>query len=108
MRRVTSVATPVAHLVGPGKLKVVNGHLAYATQDQSPLRLDPKALRAVYCYGAVGVTDEAMQVLLMNEVEVAWLTPAGTRRRGRPVRSDPARTTPRPVQPPALAQPGRH
>src|SRR5258708_36464670 len=107
MRRVTSVATPVAHLVGPGKLKVVNGHLAYATQDQSPLRLDPKALRAVYCYGAVGVTDEAMQVLLMNEVEVAWLTPAGTRCRGRPGRSGAARTTLPPVAPPGAGPPGR-
>ena len=42
MRRVTSVQTPVAHLVGPGKIKVVNGQLAYATHEQPPLRLDPQ------------------------------------------------------------------
>jgi CRISPR-associated protein Cas1 len=91
MRRVTAVATPVAHLVGPGKLKVVNEQLAYTTRETGPLRLDPRSLRAVYCYGPVGVTDEALQVLFAHEVEVAWLTPAGTRCRGRLVRADPSR-----------------
>lgn len=107
MRRITSVATPVAHLVGPGKLKVVNGQLAYATREQPPLRLDPAALRAIYCYGAVGVTDEAMQTLFHHEVEVSWLTPAGTRCRGRLVRSDPSRTTLRLLQHRAFAVPER-
>ena len=92
MRRATSVAAPVAHLVGPGKLKVVNGHLAFATHDApGPLRLDPRALRAVYCYGPVGVTDDALQVLFAHDVELAFLTPVGTRCRGRLVRSDPPR-----------------
>ena len=44
MRRTTSVSAPVAHLVGPGRLKVVNGNLAFAAPGQPPLRLDPAAL----------------------------------------------------------------
>ena len=71
MKRVTTAATPVAHLVGPSKLKVVNGRLAYATGDATSLRLDPAALNAVYCYGAVGVTNEALQVLLAHEIDMA-------------------------------------
>lgn len=105
MRRITAVVTPVAHLVGPGKVKVVNGQLAYSTGEGTPLRLDPRALRAVYCYGPVGVTDEALQVLFRHEVEVAWLTAAGTRCRGRLVRSDPSRTGLRLVQHRVLARP---
>jgi CRISP-associated protein Cas1 len=103
MRRITSVSTPVAHLVGPGKLKVVNGHLAYSVRGESPLRLDPATLRAVYCYGEVGVTDEALLLLFRHEVGVAWLSPAGNRCRGRLVRSDPSKTTLRLLQHRAFA-----
>lgn len=92
MRRVTAVSTPVAHLVGPGKLKVVNGQLAYSTREEAPLRLDPQTLRLVFCYGAVGVTDEALQLLFASQIEVAWLTPAGQHCRGRLARSDASQT----------------
>jgi CRISP-associated protein Cas1 len=91
-RRTSSVVTPVAHLVGPGKLKVINGRLAFSTGEGTPVRLDPAALRSVFCYGRVGVTDEAVQLLFQHGVEVAWLTPAGHRCRGRLVRSDASTT----------------
>src|SRR5436190_20692124 len=107
MRRITSVQTPIAHLVGPGKIKVVNAQLAYATRDQPPLRLDPGTLRTVCCYGPVGVTDEAMQVLFAHDIEVAWLTGAGMRCRGRLVRADRSRTTLRILQHEAFANPAR-
>lgn len=92
MRRTTSVSTPTAHLVGPGKIKVINGRLAFSAEGQGPVRLDPAALTTVLCYGAVGVTDEAMQMLFKNEVHVAFLTPSGSSCRGRLVRSDPSST----------------
>jgi CRISPR-associated protein Cas1 len=107
MKRVTTVAAPLAHLVGPGKLKVVNGHLAFVTGESGPLRLDPAVLRAVYCYGPVGVTDEAMQVLWVHDVEVSWLTAGGTRCKGRLVRADTRHTTLRMLQHRALADPAR-
>lgn len=98
MRRVTSVQTPVAHLVGPGRIKVVNGQLAYVALEQGPLRLDPAMLRAVYCYGAVSLSDEALYQLFENNIEVSFLTPSGTRCRGRLVKADPSRTTLRMLQ----------
>jgi CRISPR-associated protein Cas1 len=91
-RRVTSIATPVAHLVGPGKIKVVNGRLAYSTGQGQPLRLDPSSLRTVFCYGPVGVSDEAVRVLFRHRVEVAFMTLAGNRCHGRMVRADGSST----------------
>jgi CRISPR-associated protein Cas1 len=95
----------VAHLVGPGKLKVVNGQLAYVEREAAPLRLDPAALRTLLCYGNVGITDEAFQLLFRHGVEVAWLSPVGTRCRGRLVGSDPSTTSLRLLQHRAGADP---
>jgi CRISPR-associated protein Cas1 len=92
MRRTTSVSAPVAHLVGPGRLKVVNGHLAFAAPGQPPLRLDPMALRSLICYGDVSVSGSAVDLLLRHGVQTAWMTPAGQRCRGRLERSDPPTT----------------
>jgi CRISPR-associated protein Cas1 len=102
-RRTTSLVTPVAHLVGPGKLKVINGRLAFATGQGPPVRLDPAALRTLFCYGDVGVSDEALRLLFQHDVEVAWLTPAGHRCRGRLVRSDRSTTALRLLQHQAFA-----
>ncbi|HEX4609017.1 MAG TPA: CRISPR-associated endonuclease Cas1, partial [Urbifossiella sp.] len=104
MRRTTSVAAGVAHLVGPGNLKVVNGHLAFSPQGDRSLRLDPAALTAVTCYGDVSVTAAALEVLFRHNVPAAWLTPAGTRCRGRLARTDAATTLTRVRQHRAFAR----
>jgi CRISP-associated protein Cas1 len=107
MRRTTAVATPVAHLVGPGKLKVINHQLAFTAEDQAPLRLDPQALRTLLCYGDVGITDAAFQVLFRHDVQVAWLTPAGNHCRGRLVQADAPSTSVRLLQHQFLSVPPR-
>jgi CRISPR-associated protein Cas1 len=110
MRRTTHVATPIAHLVGPGTLAVTNHQLQYRPTIEGtagPLRLSPEALRMVYCYGAVGVTDAAFEVLCRHDVEVAFLTAAGTRCKGRLVHADSSRTGLRRLQHAAFAQEGR-
>lgn len=91
-RRTSSVAVPVAHLVGPGQLKVVNGHLAFKHYGEGPLRLDPAALTTVYCYGDVSVSGAAMELLFRHGVQTAWLSPAGQRCRGRLARTDSSTT----------------
>ncbi|OWK41135.1 CRISPR-associated protein Cas1 [Fimbriiglobus ruber] len=88
----TSVQVPVAHLVGPGQLKMINGHLAFKRQGDGPLRLDPTALTVVCCYGDVSVTGAALDLLFRHRVDTAWFTPAGARCRGRLAGTD-ARTT---------------
>jgi CRISPR-associated protein Cas1 len=105
--RVTSIATPTAHLVGPGKLKIINGRLAFTTGQGAPTRLDPTALRTVLCYGGVGVTDDAMSMLLRHGVEVAWLTTGGHRCHGRLVGYRADKTALRIIQHQVLADP-RH
>jgi len=104
MRRTTSVAAGVAHLVGPGSLKVVNGHLAFSPQGQPPLRLDPTGLTSVNCYGDVSVTAAALDLLFRHNVPTAWLTPAGTRFRGRLSRTDASTTLTRVRQHRAFAR----
>ncbi len=76
------VATPVAHLVGPGTLKVINGRVAFATAEGVQLALDLRPLELVLCYGRVGVTDAAVHELLLNDVLVAFLSYRGVRLRG--------------------------
>lgn len=105
MRRTSSVAAPIAHLVGPGKLKVINGHLAFTGHEQGPIRLDPRILRTLLCYGPVGITDQAFQTLFEHDIQVAWLSPAGNRCRGRLVRSNPPTTNIRLLQCDAFRDP---
>lgn len=98
MRRVTSVETTVAHLVGPGRIKVVNEQLAYSAAGQSAIRLAPGPLQVIYCYGSVGVTHEALRLLWQHEIQTAWLTLSGTRCLGRLVRDDPSKASLRLLQ----------
>lgn len=103
-KRVTSIATPVAHLVGPGKIKIVNGRLAFSTGNGSPTRLDPARLQHLICYGDVGITDEAMTMLFRHGVQTAWMSRQGHQCRGRLVRADASTTRLRIAQHHALGQ----
>lgn len=88
VRQLTSVATPIAHLVGPGQVKIINERLAFSAHGARTVRLDPDALRAILCYGRVGVTDSALRVMLSNDINIAFMTRAGDHCRGRMVRAD--------------------
>ncbi|MBI3273311.1 MAG: CRISPR-associated endonuclease Cas1 [Planctomycetes bacterium] len=77
MSRTDRVSTPTAHLVGPGRLKVMNGHLAFSAPEQTPIRLDADGLKVLMCHGSVGMTGEAVELLLKRGVQVAWMTPKG-------------------------------
>ena len=94
----TTVATPIAHLVGPGKLRVINGRLAFSTAAGQPLRLDLRRLNEVYCYGKVTLTDEALRLLAAHHVEVALLSYHGLRCRGRLVQQTSSSTALRLIQ----------
>ncbi|MBI3467754.1 MAG: CRISPR-associated endonuclease Cas1 [Planctomycetes bacterium] len=87
--RPSSFAAPIAHLIGPGKIKILNGRLAFSTGSATPLRLDLESLQAIVCYGPVGVTDDALRLLLTHDVHVSWLTADGQRCRGRLIRDRP-------------------
>lgn len=95
-----SVAARIAHLIGPGKLRVVNGRLSYTTvtNDGASLRLDPRELDTVACHGHVDVTHDALRLLLAHDVELALLTASGSRCRGRLVTGDSPRVTLRLLQ----------
>jgi len=71
------VAAPVAHLVGPGKLKLVNGRLVFTTERGPILAMDLRHLQTVFCFGPVGITDDALRQLLLRGVQVAFLSGRG-------------------------------
>lgn len=90
MPRITAVAVPVAHLVGPGQLQVRNGQLAYKPLSQPTLRLDPRTLREILCYGDVAISAPALAMLWKHNIQTAWLTPSGHRCQGRLAPSSPS------------------
>lgn len=77
-----NAACPIAHLVGPGRLRVDNDRLLFeAGWDEGPptqqVVLDPDALEHLCCYGRVQLTTEAMHLLLAKKVNVALLSFSG-------------------------------
>jgi len=85
-------AVPIAHLVGPGRIKATNGRLAFQELQKPALALDVSRLTMLYCYGDVSISGKAMQLLLHNGVQTAWMTAAGNRCHGRLFRADPSTT----------------
>ena len=74
---INSISTPIVHLIGPGKLKVVNGRLAYSIGQGTPMRLDPKTIQNIHCFGYVGMSDQAIALLLKHNIPVCFLTAKG-------------------------------
>ncbi|MCR4414899.1 MAG: CRISPR-associated endonuclease Cas1 [Thermoguttaceae bacterium] len=101
----TTLATPVVHLVGPGKLHVASGQLAFTAPDRQPLRFDAQTLRSVFCYGQVSVSGDAIELLLHHRVELCWMTQAGFRCHGRLVGDHSDSTSIRILQHRVLALP---
>jgi CRISP-associated protein Cas1 len=79
----SSVAASIAHLIGPGKIKILNGRLGFSNGSGKPLKLDIAALRSVLCYGPVGITDDALALVFRNGVQITWMSGRGDRCRGR-------------------------
>jgi len=77
------LGTKVAHLIGPGKVRLINDRLAFSNGKAAALRLDLGTLRLVVCHGPVGWTDRALARLFPTGVEVAFLSRAGGRYHGR-------------------------
>ncbi|MEZ6141683.1 MAG: CRISPR-associated endonuclease Cas1 [Zavarzinella sp.] len=73
-KRQTSVSTRVAHLVGPGKIKILNAQLAFSAKDHPPVRIDHRAIDTMICYGPVGISDNAVILILKHNIHLAWLS----------------------------------
>lgn len=88
MRRITSVSTPIAHLVGPGSLKMINDQLVFTPVGGKAMRLNSKALTEVICYGDVSASANALEILFQMGIQTVWMTPSGQKCRGRLYRTD--------------------
>lgn len=84
--------TEVAHLVGPGCLKVRNRMPLWQPITGPAVALHPESLRHVLLYGSTNVTGSALRLLWRHDVQVTFLSPHGNRLLGR-------------LQPPSSARP---
>jgi CRISPR-associated protein Cas1 len=99
------LVAPIVHLVGPGKIKIINRQFAFSTGEGTPQRLDVNALRAIVCHGPVGVTDDAMLLLFQRGIEVSWVSRRNGRCRGRIVPAHTSQTNLRSLQHRAFVMP---
>lgn len=88
MIRPVTAAPETACLIGPGKIKCLNGRLTFSRPNESALRLDLNHLKTLVCFGAVSLSDEAVTRLLNENVATVFLSGQGFRCRGRLVGLD--------------------
>lgn len=82
------LAAVIAHLEGPGAVRLENNRLTFASTRAEPdvqarqVRLELDRLEILVCYGAVQFSTEAMAALLEKRIDVALLNASGTSLRG--------------------------
>ena len=82
MNAIRFIKAKSATFVGPGKVKILNQRLCFASKLGTPLRLDLNAIEEIFCVGKVGMSDLAIQMLLNRDVNVAFISRCGTKVRG--------------------------
>ncbi len=75
--------TRVAHLVGPGVLRVRNGMPSWEPLDGPPLQLHPERLETLVIHGHADMTAAALKLLWRHGVQLSFLDPKGNRLLGR-------------------------
>lgn len=73
-----AVATPLAHVIGPGMLSMDSGRLVHADDEgntQATVLIE--GLERVACHGRVTITPDCLAALLEAGVAVAFLTASG-------------------------------
>lgn len=86
------VLTPVAHLLGPGVLRVRNRTFCWQPLEGSPLGLHPQRLRILIIHGSADLTGAALRLLWRHGVQLSFLNRHGGRLLGR--LSPPAQQAP--------------
>lgn len=90
MRFTLTPAPRIAHLIGPGRLRGVNGRLVYEPVTGKPSRLDHARLRGVMLHGRITLSDEALRMLLHARIPAVCLS-AGAGGGGREASRGPGR-----------------
>ncbi len=75
--------TKMAHLVGPGVLRVRNAMPCWEPLEGEPLLLHPERLETLVVHGAADMTGAALRLLWRQGVQVSFLSRAGNRLLGR-------------------------
>jgi CRISPR-associated protein Cas1 len=81
--RATKVAAPVAHLLGPGVLRVRNQMPCWEPLEGRPLLLHPQRLRTLIVHGLADLTGAALRLLWRHGVQLTFVNRHGGRLLGR-------------------------
>jgi CRISPR-associated protein Cas1 len=87
-RAVRSSAIPVstaetAHLVGPGCVRLQGRLPFWQPVDGAALKLHPRHLRRLLCYGNVDLTTATLRLFWKQGIQVVFLSPGGDRLLGK-------------------------
>ena len=77
--QIPAVSSSIAHLIGPGKLHVDNGRLAFTTTEATQLMLEPAGLECLLCHGSVSLSAEALAMAAEHEIALTLLDAWGNR-----------------------------
>ena len=102
---VPDAAVPVAHLQGPGTLRVEGGRLLLAISGGRRVRLDPARLEVLHLYGAISVTADALKLVTRHQVSLSFLSHGGQHLVGRLEPPGNERILTRMIQHRVLAEP---
>lgn len=72
-----------AHLFGPGCVKLVGAVPVWKPVDGRKLKLHPKYLKRVLCYGNVDFSTASLRLLWKRKIQVTFISPHGNRILGR-------------------------
>lgn len=72
-----------AHLVGPGCVRLQGRLPLWQPVDGVPLKLHPRHLRRLLCYGNVDLTTAALRLFWKRGIQVVFLSPHGDRLLGK-------------------------
>lgn len=105
---VPALATPVAHVIGPGRLEHDNGRIVHADADgrrQATILVD--GLELVACHGRIEVDSGCLSKLTEAGVAVAFLSADGSRMLARITPENDPRVLGRVMQHRVLAEPAK-
>ncbi|TVP96190.1 MAG: CRISPR-associated endonuclease Cas1 [Planctomycetaceae bacterium] len=72
-----------AHLVGPGCVRLQGRLPVWTPVDGTPLKLHPRHLRRLLCYGNVDLTTATLRLFWKRGIQVVFLSPHGDRMLGK-------------------------
>lgn len=82
-----AAASPIVHVIGPGKLFVEKNLLVYRVvydlpksgQSTDEMKVPVHSIKQLFCYGKISLTADAIHAILENDIKVAFIQAGANR-----------------------------